>query len=283
MITIAVVAMGEMGSGMAKRLVQRGAHVVTSLAGRSEASINRAKAAGVEPLDDETMIGQAQIFLSIVPPASARSTAERFFPLIREARNRPAFIDCNAISPATLLAIAKPFLESGLSFGDGSIIGLAPRDDGYSPKLFLSGPIASEAATLGELGLVTRVISDKLGDASALKMAFGGFTKGFQALATAMALGAARNGVADAYLAEVRDHLPDIYAVLSKQLPSMYGKAHRWDDEMREIASFLEPERGGADMLTSAAALFQRVAEANRAGPQSEIISIMDRFTGRKA
>jgi len=273
--------MGEMGSGIAKRLVERGAHVVTSLTGRSQASVDRATAAGVVSLRDDELVEQAQIFLSIVPPGSARATAERFLPLISRAADKPVFIDCNAIAPQTLHTIAGPFARSGAPFGDGSIIGLAPRADGYSPKLYLSGPIAKEAAILGELGLDTRVISDTIGDASALKMAFGGFTKGIQALATAMALGAARNGVADAYLAEIRDHLPDIYAVLAKQLPSMPSKAHRWDDEMRENAAFLEPERGAADMLKGAALLYQHVAEANRAGPESEIIAVLDRFTGK--
>ena len=35
---------------------------------------------------------------------------------------------------------------------------------------------------------------------------------------------------------------------------------------------------GAADMLTGAATLYQHIAEANRAGPQSEIIAILDRF-----
>ena len=281
--TIAVIAMGEMGSGVAKRLVERGAQVVTSLSGRSEASIDRARAAGVEPVTDQEVIDRAQIFLSIVPPGTAQTTALRFRPLIERATNKPIYIDCNAIAPHTLQSIAKPFAEAGLTFGDGSIIGMAPRADGYSPKLYLSGPIASEAAILKNLGLDTRVISTEIGEASALKMAFGGFTKGIQALATAMALGAARHGVANAYLAEIRDHLPDIYAVLVKQLPSMPSKAHRWNDEMLENAAFLEPERGAADMLRGAAVLYQHIAEENRAGPESEIITVLDRFTGRKA
>ena len=46
MTVIAVVAMGEMGAGFAQRLVERGARVLTSLAGRSEASAKRANAAG---------------------------------------------------------------------------------------------------------------------------------------------------------------------------------------------------------------------------------------------
>ena len=40
--TVAVIAMGEMGSGVARRLHERGARVITSLAGRSKASAARA-------------------------------------------------------------------------------------------------------------------------------------------------------------------------------------------------------------------------------------------------
>lgn len=50
------------------------------------------------------------------------------------------------------------------------------------------------------------------------------------------------------------------------------------DDEMREIATFLEPERGAADMLLGAAALYQHVAADNLIGPTSEILSTLDRF-----
>ena len=43
--TVAVVAQGAMGAGVGGRLVERGLRVVTSLAGRSEASAKRAAAA----------------------------------------------------------------------------------------------------------------------------------------------------------------------------------------------------------------------------------------------
>src|SRR5690606_38988502 len=127
--------------------------------------------------------------------------------------------------------------------------------------------------------LDTRVLSDALGDASALKMAYAGITKGFQALGTSMALGAARNGAAESFVAELEASQPQLHAWLSKQLPSMYAKAYRWDGEMREIAKFLQPEEGASQMLSGAATLYEHVAEDNRTGPQSEIISILDRFT----
>ena len=69
-MTVAVIAMGEMGSGVAARLVERGAKVRTNLAGRSEASAARAKAAGVQiAADDTALVKGCDLVLSIVPPA----------------------------------------------------------------------------------------------------------------------------------------------------------------------------------------------------------------------
>ena len=51
--TIAIVAQGAMGAGVGGRLVERGLRVITSLAGRSEASAARAKAAGMVAVSDE--------------------------------------------------------------------------------------------------------------------------------------------------------------------------------------------------------------------------------------
>lgn len=281
MVTIAVVAMGEMGSGIARRLVDRGARVVTSLAGRSSASVSRAKAAGAVVLDDANLVDEADIFLSIVPPSLAPTTAQHYFPQIERAIKRSVFIDCNAIAPQTLRAIAMPFLGRNLSFVDGSIIGSAPRPDGYSPRIYLSGPVAGIAETLRSFGLEARDVSENLGDASALKMAYAGITKGFLALGTSMALGAARAGASEAFVAELRDSQPLLYGWLATMLPSIFAKAYRWDGEMREIAKFLEPERGASDMLTGAADLYRHVAADNRAGPQSEILTILDRFVKR--
>ena len=71
-VSVAVIAMGEMGAGVAARLVERGAKVRTSLEGRSAASAERAKAAGVGITDDdEALVSGADFVLSIVPPARA--------------------------------------------------------------------------------------------------------------------------------------------------------------------------------------------------------------------
>lgn len=283
MTTIAVIAMGEMGSGIARRLVERGATVLTSLAGRSAASAERAAAAGAEAVDDEALIARSHLFLSVVPPHSAQETAERFMPIIERAAEKPVFVDCNAIAPQTLHALSRPFLDRGLPFLDASIIGAAPKPDGSGPRLYISGAVGGEAEILEGLGLDARVLSESLGDASALKMSYAGITKGFQALGTAMALGAARNGALDSLVAELKDSQAGLYDWLRRQLPRMYPKAYRWDGEMHEIARFLMPEEGSSAMLNGAADLYNHVAEDNRAGPQSQIISTLNRFVGRES
>jgi 3-hydroxyisobutyrate dehydrogenase-like beta-hydroxyacid dehydrogenase len=281
MSVIAVVAMGEMGSGFAQRLTERGARVLTSLAGRSAASEKRAKAAGAVLTDDAGLIAEANMLLSIVPPAVAGATAERFLPLIEKAARKPVYIDCNAIAPQTLAGIAKLFAAKNLPFIDASIIGGPPKPDGSSPRLYMSGPITGEAETLKQFGIDTRVLSATLGDASTLKMSYAGITKGFQALGASMALGAARNGAAESLVAELKFSQPQLYAWLARATPTMYDKAYRWDGEMKEISKFLLPEQGASRMLAGAAELYQHIAEDNRAGPQSEIISILNKFVGR--
>lgn len=281
MTVIAVVAMGEMGAGVAARLAERGARVLTSLNGRSEASAKRAAAASVQVTDDAGLIAEADMFLSIVPPNVAGATAQRFLPLIERAARKPVYIDCNAIAPQTLKVIARTFSDKSLPFLDASIIGAAPKPDGSSPRFYMSGPISGAADTLKRLGIDVRVLSATLGDASTLKMSYAGITKGFQALGAAMALGAGRNGAQQSLVDELKLSQPQLYGWLSKMLPGMYDKAYRWDGEMREIAKFLLPEKGASTMLTGAADLYEHIAADNRAGPQSEIISSLNCFIGR--
>jgi hypothetical protein len=75
-----------------------------------------------------------------------------------------------------------------------------------------------------------------------------------------MALGADRAGVAEALRAELADSQPQLFAMLQRGVPGMFGKAYRWVAEMREISAFLGPipaeklHLGAADLYTALAA-----------------------------
>ena len=281
-VTLAVVAMGEMGSGVAARLVQRGAKVLTSLQGRSASSADRARAAGVEVVsDDEALIAGADFVLSIVPPARAGELADRLLPAIRAANPRLVYVDCNAVAPQTVKAIAGPFAQAGLAFVDAGIIGGPPTREGYNPRIYASGPQAEAFASLNDYGLDIPVLSDKVGDASALKMAYAGTTKGAHAVMISMMLGAVRSGVGEAFVEEMKASQGGRLEAALRQLPMVLRKAYRWDGEMEEIAKFLEPETGGAEIFRGAAELYRDLARDVEAGPEAERLRLLDQVKSK--
>ncbi|MGO8996472.1 MAG: 6-phosphogluconate dehydrogenase, partial [Polyangiaceae bacterium] len=66
---------------------------------------------------------------------------------------------------------------AGIAFVDAGIIGGPPRDD-YGPTFYASGPDVAAFEALNAYGLNVRVLEGPIGRASALKMCYGGLTKG---------------------------------------------------------------------------------------------------------
>jgi 3-hydroxyisobutyrate dehydrogenase-like beta-hydroxyacid dehydrogenase len=278
-LTVSIVASGAMGSGVAQRLTENGVSVLTSLAGRSEASAKRAKAAGMRAVEDAQLM-QADLFLSIVPPGDARRLAERFAPLLKAANRKPVFVDCNAVSPPTMRGTAEVIAATGAPFVAGGIIGPPPKPGSSNTKLYVSGPSAAEVIRLNEHGLIVRIVEGPLTAASALKMSYAGITKGFTALAAGMMLAATREGSADALKAELAESQPAMTQWLARQVPSMYSKAYRWVAELDEIGSFVGEEFPEHAMLTAAARFYQRIAE-DFDGKKDEV-QLLDAFVKPK-
>ncbi|MGO4126069.1 DUF1932 domain-containing protein [Inquilinus sp. YAF38] len=270
--TIAVIAPGAMGSGIARRLADSGATVPTLLDGRSAATVARAKAAGMQAAD-EAAVAAADIILSIVPPGEAKTLAERLAPALRAAARKPVYVDCNAVNVETVQAIAAIVAPTGAGFADGGIIGGPPVPGTAGPVLYLAGPEAARLGVLGDLGLRIHVLDGPVGAASALKMSYAGITKGLTGLAAAMILGASRNGAAPALHAELAASQPQLLARFEKGLPDMYAKAYRWVAEMREIADFLGPDDPARLIYEGMAGLYERLA-ADVAGETREIAAL---------
>jgi len=254
---VTVIAPGAMGSGVGQRLTSQGVDVITSLAGRSAASVKRAQSAGMRPVTDAEA-AEAEIILSIVPPGDALALAERFAPLI--AGKHAVYVDCNAVNPDTKRRIAEAIAKSGCPFVDVGIIGGPPRPDGYGPALYASGPHASRLAVLTPHGLDVRVIDGPVGAAAALKMSYAGITKGFTAIGAAMMLAATRAGAAEALHHELSRSQPTLLAWLTRQLPPSYSKAYRWVAEMEEIADFVAEQPSAHDMYAATARLYEDLA-----------------------
>ena len=283
-ITVAVMAQGTMGAGVGKRLHERGASVRTLLSGRSEASANRARAAGMTQAGDEReLLSGADYFLSILPPDQAEKLASRMAPALQSLPVKPVYVDCNAVSPQTAERIAAIVEPTGAAFVDGGIIGGPPREGYGGPAIYASGPEAERTQALKDWGLDWRVMDGPIGAASGLKMSYAGITKGTTAIAAAMLLGAARFGCAEALVAELSSSQPEMLKRMKSGIPGMYDKAYRWVGEMEEISDFLDANAPSSNMYRGIARLFEflAAAEADAAPADDNAIRTLNRVLGR--
>lgn len=273
--TIAIIAPGAMGAGVAGCLTAKGATVLTSLSGRSPESRRRAAAAGMRDADDAAL-AEADFLLSIVPPADAVALARRLAPALKDSSHRTVYVDCNAVSPPTAQAVADIIAATGCGFVDAGIIGPPPRPGSTTTKFYASGDRAVAFSALNEFGLIVRVLEGPLTAASALKVSYAGITKGLTALGAAMMLAATRGGSADALKAELAESQPDLLRFFARMVPPMYGKAYRWGPELDEIASFIGADRAESAMFAAAAKFYEEIA-ADVAG-DNRMTSALDTF-----
>lgn len=267
---IAIIAPGEMGSSIGRRLVQNGLTILTSLAGRTARSAARAAHAGLVDAGDDALAA-CDFVLSIVPPKDALGLAQRLQPALQRAARKPVYVDCNAVSPASVAEIAAIVTAAGATFVDAGIIGPPPSDNPSAvTTIYASGPAASAFAQLNAFGLSIRQLDAPIGAASALKMAYAGLTKGFTALGAAMMLAASDAHVADALKRELSESQPHFLAFLERTVPSMFPKAYRWIAEMEQIADFAGPVPGGEGIYRGTADLYRHVAARVAAGDDGD-------------
>ena len=178
-VVIGVIAQGMMGAGVGRRLHEGGAEVRTLLSGRSPASAERARAAGMVAMADEhALLAGADFFLSILPPGEAEPLARRLAPTLAALDRKPVCLDCNAVSPQTAIRIGEIIAPTGAHFVDAGIIGGPPRAGYKGPSIYASGEHVREALPLRDWGINLRAIEGPIGAASAVKMSYAGITKG---------------------------------------------------------------------------------------------------------
>jgi 3-hydroxyisobutyrate dehydrogenase-like beta-hydroxyacid dehydrogenase len=263
--TIAIIGAGEMGTGIGRRLHEKGARVVTEVKGRSAASVARVRSAGLETIDnDAELVREAAFILSIVPPGVALQIAERFREPMSRADSKPVFVECNAIAPATTRRIENLLAGTGCRFIDAGICGVPPPSNVESsykgPRIYASGTDAYLLEQLNRYGLDIAVIAGPIGAASGLKLLHSGVTKGLSALGAAMVAAAARNGLAEAFRNELARSQPEILSRLDRFVPQVIPKAYRWVAEMEELAEFVGSDNEGAMIYRGVAQLCERIA-----------------------
>jgi 3-hydroxyisobutyrate dehydrogenase-like beta-hydroxyacid dehydrogenase len=221
--------------------------------------VARAEAAGMVAASDAE-IASADFILSILPPSDAPALAQRLGKALKASDRKAVYVDSNAVSPQTVPKIAAPILAAGARFVDAGIIGGPPQPGKPGPAFYASGPDAPLFAALADHGLDVRVLPGPLSAASALKMSYGGITKGVTAIATAMILAATRGGSSEALLKELQASFAPM-PWISQHVPGMYHRAYRWVGEMEEVSQFVSEDAAARDMYRGIAQLYDRIAK----------------------
>ena len=247
--TVGLLHPGEMGAALGAVAAAKGHRVLWASAGRSEATLARGRAAGLEDVGSvQEVARRSETIFSVCPPHAAAEVATSVGPF------DGIYVDANAIAPATTRKIG-----AGLArYVDGGIIGPPPLQPGTT-RLYLSGPEAQSVAQLFDhADLEPRMISETIGDASALKMVYAAWTKGTAALLLAIRDVARAEGVEAALRDEWALSLPQLPDQLAAATKSATAKGWRWVAEMEEIAATFAATGNPDGFHHSAAEIFRR-------------------------
>jgi 3-hydroxyisobutyrate dehydrogenase-like beta-hydroxyacid dehydrogenase len=257
MTTIGLLHPGEMGAMVGASARADGACVLWASEGRGPATRRRAEAAGLEDAGTlAALVRRSEVILSVCPPDAAVDVARA----VAVLRFAGLYVDANAVSPQTAREIGSIIEKGGATLVDGGIIGSPPRERGTT-RLYLSGGAAARVAALFPRGpLEAVVVAGGAGAASALKMAYAGWTKGSAALLMAARALAAAEGVEAALLDEWKLSQPDLPARSEAAVKRNAPKAWRFVGEMEEIAATFTAAGLPDGFHRAAAEVYRRLA-----------------------
>jgi 3-hydroxyisobutyrate dehydrogenase-like beta-hydroxyacid dehydrogenase len=257
---VGVMSPGDMGQAVATQLKAQGLQVYTALEQRSERTRALAREAGLIDVGTVTrLVAECGVVLSIMDPGSAVAFARMAADALRATGRQTLIVDCNAIAPDTVLAIADLIEKAGGRFLDAGIIGPPPRGKAKT-NLYVSGTGSADLEQLAGPQLIVHAIGGGIADASALKMCFGALNKGTQALWLEVLIAAQRLGVAGLLERQLQQSQAERYTWALGQFPILPPKAYRWVPEMLEISKTLEAAGMTPKMFQGAADVYRFVA-----------------------
>jgi 3-hydroxyisobutyrate dehydrogenase-like beta-hydroxyacid dehydrogenase len=211
--------------------------------------------------DLDAVVAAAQIVVSVGPPDRAVEIAGMIAASARRAGVTPLVADLNAISPITVSRIATEVLApAGIELVDGAISG-PPPDDAGRTIMYLSGRSARRIADLDAPEVDARVVGDRPGQASAVKMCTASVYKGFTGLLLQALLTAQAYDCVDVVLADLADVHRGIEDWAGHRLAMAASKSGRWVGEMREIAATQAAAGARPELFDAMARVWEMVAE----------------------
>lgn len=170
------------------------------------------------------------------------------------------YIDGNSCSPQTKARAASALEPGGTDYIDMAIMAPVHPKKEKTP-VFLAGPKAEQAAAiLAEMGMTPRVVGDRVGQASAIKLTRSVMIKGMEAVVAECFLAARLGGVEDEVLASLEASDPDIdwQKKRAYTMDRMTVHGRRRAAEMVEAANMVA-ELGLPDDMARATAKWERL------------------------
>src|SRR5215472_16053028 len=257
---VGVMSPGDMGQAVALQIKSKGLKPYTALEHRSDRTRVLAREAGLDDVGTlARLVADLDVVLSILNPGAALEFARKIADALRATSSRTLIVDCNAVAPDTVREIASIVEAAGGRFLDAGIIGPPPRGT-QKTTLYVSGPGAADLEQLGGAQLIVHVLSNRIADASSLKMCYGALNKGTQALWLDVLIAAQRLGIDGILEQQLKQSQGDFYGWALRQFPILPPKAYRWVPEMLEISKTLSSAGITSKMFQGAADIYRFVA-----------------------
>lgn len=252
--TIGILHCGEMGAAMAAALVENGLPVVTTVAGRSPDTQDRAVKSGARLLESVNAVVEASdiIFSLVTPDAACQTISECGNACLgTPAAQEKIFVDVNSIELSRLTKIAQDANHAGFHFVDATIHGTA-KQLVTRGIVYLSGDKASDVADVLSTCLRTRVIGDAPHLATQMKLLLGAQTKCISMLMLELFTVAQQANLLEPFLEESGQFYPELLAFLERSLPTYVTHATRRVSELKGAEELAANQHCDAPILASA-------------------------------
>ncbi|KAJ7050396.1 hypothetical protein C8F01DRAFT_1179015 [Mycena amicta] len=270
---------GRHGCGTRSRLSAFGSgSILTNPTDASQQQSKRASAANMQHASYLEIVERATYIYSVVPPGEAFTSSS--------ADRELVFVDCNAINVESVKRMATIFEGTGITFLDGSIVGLPPSET-FNPAIYVSAH-SEDIASLDKFTNVStrfglNIVPLKgdgsgIGDASAVKMAHSGVVKGLLGLFATSILAANESSpsTAEGLLHALQHTQPGLVDFMASLLPQVPPKSYRFVAEMKEVGGFTGGN--GSRAFEGLSGIFARIANAQAQTPPGTDIEVLLRF-----
>ncbi|AML58909.1 3-hydroxyisobutyrate dehydrogenase [Serratia rubidaea] len=206
---VALIGFGEVGGILAQELGAQGARVTAYDRQITPAMITVAERCGCRLAERlPTALADAELIFSVVTAGNTLAVAEQCAPLLHAGQY---FFDLNSAAPHTKRAAAQVIQRAGdARYVEVAVMAPVPPKRLQTP-LLLGGPAAAEGGErLQRLGFNASVYSERIGEASAIKMCRSVMIKGLEALTVECLHAARRYGVEQPVLDSLHASFPSL-------------------------------------------------------------------------